>query len=220
MRRAVDPDSPTAREWLERELAKPEYDDRRSLLDRLQEWLADLLDPGAGSGLPSLVLWLLLVLVLVGAAVVLARVLRHDPARRGGDGEDVFGDAAARSAAAHRAAARAALDAGDHPLAVLEAFRALARSGVERTLLPTTPGLTGHEVVRGLGDAFPAARERLEQAGRAFDDVRYGDGSATREQAGSTLALDDELSRARPVLPELAGVPGPTGHTGPRTGGA
>ena len=53
----VDPSAEEAREWMRHELAKAEYADDRSLLQRVIDWvselIADLLTRGTG-GLPGL----------------------------------------------------------------------------------------------------------------------------------------------------------------------
>jgi hypothetical protein len=39
--------------------------------------------------------------------------------------------------------------------------------------------------------AYPDQRVAVEACARLFDEVRYGDRRATREQASAVLALDD-----------------------------
>lgn len=204
----LTPDSPEAREWLERELAKPEYQAEQGLLDRIIEWVLRQLDGGPTGALPGPVLWLLLAVVVVGIILVVARSLRSNPGDRSADAGEVFGDGRLRTATQHRQAARAAMADGDHDLAVLEAFRGMARDGADRTLLPDSPGMTVQEVLVGLTRAFPTKGDPLASSAAAFDDVRYGDARASAATATSVVALGEELAGETPVLPDLPSVAG------------
>lgn len=197
----LQPDSTEAREWLERELAKPEYRDEQGLLARLLEWLAQRFDSAPTGAVPTPLLVLLLLLVLIGIAVVVVRGLRTDPGETTPAVDGVFAADDERTASEHRRAARTALADGDHRLAVLEAFRGLARDGTERTLVAASPGLTVHEVVLALTAAFPAKGAHLASVGRHFDRARYGDGNADAEAAHEAVALGEELTQQRPRLP-------------------
>jgi hypothetical protein len=198
----LDPTSAQAREWLEAELRKGSYHESPGLLQRLWDWLSDvLLSTTTGGSLPWWTVWLA---VLVGVGVVallVARSVRAERRMRGPRDRGVL-EGPVRPASEHRAAARAALADGDADTAVLEGYRAIARSAVERTLLDDLPGRTAHEVSVDLGPAFPVHTAALASAADAFDAVRYGRRSASVDTARAVLALDDDLSRARPVLPE------------------
>ena len=85
---------------------------------------------------------------------------------------------------------------------MLEAYRALARAAVERTILDDLPGRTAHEVAVALGPVFPGTRARLAGAADAFDAVRYGRRPAPHAAATEVLDLDADLAGRRPVLPE------------------
>ena len=92
-----------------------------------------------------------------------------------------------------RARAEAALEAGRFEEAVVEGFRAVAVRQVERGRLADTPGATAHEVADALAREYVAMADRVHQGARLFDEVLYGDRPATRDQAASVLALDDDL---------------------------
>ena len=93
-----------------------------------------------------------------------------------------------------RARAEAALEAGRFEEAVVEGFRAVAVRQVERGRLSDTPGATAHEVAEALARGVRRDRRTAcTGSARLFDEVLYGDRPATREQAGSVLALDDDL---------------------------
>lgn len=204
----LTPDSPEARDWLERELAKPIYQDEPGLLGRLLEWIARQLGGGPAGAVPGPVLWVLLVVVLVAVTVVVVRALRGNPTSgSAGDGE-IFDGARPRTAQEHRREARAAMAGGEHDRAVLEAFRGMARGGVERTLVPEAPGMTVHEVVVALTRAFPTKGELLTFSAATFDDVRYGDTHADAATAAVVVTLGEELADEHPVLPDIAAVAG------------
>ncbi|MGL5867418.1 MAG: DUF4129 domain-containing protein [Dermatophilaceae bacterium] len=196
----LDPTSPEARQWLEDELRKSVYQEQPGLLDRLQDWIEQLLSSTAGGpGLPAWTVVVVVLLVLAVVALVLARTLRRDRRMTGQATPGVF-DGPVRSAAEYRDDARRALAAGDADTAVVEGYRAVARAAVERTILDDLPGRTAHEVAVALARAFPSSGPGLAGAADVFDAVRYGRRSATRTQAESVLALDAEISRTAPVL--------------------
>lgn len=203
---AVRPDPERARSWVERELSRPEY--HRSLTDRFLSWLADLWEGLSRSTLDAsplsagvIVLVLVVLLVLVGVAV--GRV-RREPART----RHVHGPLTVPEVSAdqHRAAARAALDAGEHEEALVEAFRAVASRALHRGLLEPRPGLTAHELATDLGPVYPEQAPDLAAAAALFDEVFYGHRPATAAHARSVLDLDDTLRDARPARRTVTGV--------------
>ncbi len=92
-----------------------------------------------------------------------------------------------------RRRAEAALAAGRFEEAVVDGFRALAVRQVERGRLSDTPGATAHEVAESLAVEYPTSADGVRRGARLFDEVLYGDRPATREQAVSVLAVDDDL---------------------------
>lgn len=198
----LDPTSAEARELLEEELRKAVYRDDRGLLERLWDWLRDHLTGTTGSGgLPAWTVWLAVLIGLAVLALVLFRSIRAERRMTRPRHEGVLAGPV-RSAPEHRAAAAAALAAGDADTAVLEGYRALTRSAVDRTLLEDLPGLTAHEVAVALGPVFPGYAGRLASAADAFDAVRYGRRPATVSRATDLVDLDLALLGARPLLPE------------------
>ncbi|MGL4176523.1 MAG: DUF4129 domain-containing protein [Dermatophilaceae bacterium] len=207
----LDPTSPEAREWLEEELRKSVYQEQPGLLDRIWDWVLELLTGTTGGpGLPAWTVAVVVVLVLAVIALVVARTLRRDRRMTGVAAPGVL-DGPVRSAAEHRDDARRALAAGDADTAVVEGYRAVARATVERAVLDDLPGRTAHEVAVALAPVFPAHASGLAGAADVFDAVRYGRRPATRAQAENVLSLDGEIARTTPVLPDLVAATVVTG---------
>ena len=204
----LDPTSPEARRWLEDELRKGIYREQKGLLQRLWDWLNELLAGTGGPGFPAWTIWLVALVAVAVVALVLARSMRAERRMTAGRDDGVL-EGPARTAAEHRAAARTALDTGDADTAVLEAYRAIARSAIERTLLDDLPGRTAHEVSVALGPVFPASTAALAAAADAFDAVRYGRRATDTGTARDVIALDTTLASTRPVLPDPATATGP-----------
>lgn len=206
----VTPDADTAREWLDQELARPEYHQGPSLLDRFLDWLNDLFGTAPDLGIPRA--WAALIVVAVIAAVAVAAFLIAGPVRRRAiaptgivlDADDE------RTAAQCRAAADAASAAGDWGLAVVERFRAIARSLEERAILDERPGRTAHEVALDAHARFgDPVRDDLTRAADLFDSVCYGDGVASSGDDALLRDVDRRLAATRPATtPEpVTGVP-------------
>ncbi|MEO7070406.1 MAG: DUF4129 domain-containing protein [Nostocoides sp.] len=195
----LDPSRSEGRRLLEEELSKPRYAVEPSLWDRFREWLLGLFNT-SGPGLPP---WILLMVLLVAVAViglVVALLLRPEArARRSGTGREVL-DERGVDATAYRGRAKSAERAGDWDTVVLDGYRAIVASGVERTILDELPGRTAHEASIELSRAFPAEGAAVRSGADRFDAVRYGHDRASEDDARALLALEDRLSSARPVL--------------------
>jgi hypothetical protein len=202
----LDPTSDEARRWLEEELASDVYHPQPSLTQRFFEWLEHLLSIDAGSGGPSFLLPVVIVVLLAALVLVLVTVLRREVGRGRAGGERIL-DVPDVDSATLRRRARDAADKGDWDAAVLDGVRCIARAGVERVVLDDAPGRTAHEVALALAGPFPQEAAALLSAADAFDAVRYGHRPATEEQARAVVGLDDRLSGARPVGPSTAGAP-------------
>ena len=134
-----------------------------------------------------MVVFLLLAFALVWLVSRASRTARQKDERRAVLTEEVV------TADELRARAEAALEAGRFEEAVVEGFRAVAVRQVERGRLSDTPGATAHEVADALAREYVAMADRVHRGARLFDEVLYGDRPATRDQAASVLALDDDL---------------------------
>jgi hypothetical protein len=194
----LDPSGADARSKLRRELVHPEYH-QQNLIQEIFNWLLRKVGGGidrAGQSSPlSTLMAMLIGLALVALVVWLASRARRT-ARVNEEKRAVLTDEVV-TAAELRARAEAALEAGRYAEAVVDGFRALAVRQVERGRLADTPGATAHEVAEELAQEHTGLADRVHRGARLFDEVLYGDRPATREQAVSVLALDDDLAGAR-----------------------
>ncbi|GAA2733324.1 DUF4129 domain-containing protein [Actinocorallia aurantiaca] len=193
-------DRETARRMAEDELEKPVYHrDRPSFLDdaldRIKEWLKDLMPdppkpgPGTGGGSFTLVILLLLAVVLIAAVWWWMR-------GRGNvrSGKALLEDVPTR-ALDHRTAAEAHAAEGRWAEAIRERLRAIARDLEERAILDPRPGRTAQELAAEAAAVLPVD---LAPGVRVFDDVWYGDRPGTAEGYRLLTDLDRAVRAARP----------------------
>lgn len=204
MRVDLNPDADQARAWLEEELAKDEYHDGRSLLERILRWLSEQLEAlqgstvdGPGFGLPPVAV-ALLAAVLVAAIVLLLTRIRAE--RRAVEEPTGAIGELTLTATQYRDRAAAALREGRWNDAVVHYTRAIARDAADRTLLADAPSLTAHEVGVRLRLVFPASAAPIGRSVDLFDAVRYGRYAATGDDARLLADTCDTLRDARPVL--------------------
>ncbi|WP_375399304.1 DUF4129 domain-containing protein [uncultured Amnibacterium sp.] len=204
----LQPDGPDGRRLLVDELAKQPYQAARPtpfdlLAQAVGRFLASLF---GRSGDPAsrvlLVVGVLVVVALLVAALLLYGLPRVNRRSRLA-GDALFGAADRRSAAQIRAAAARAAATGDHSLAVVEAFRALARGLEERTLVSLSPGTTAVGFARSAAGPLPTETAALRDAASAFDDVRYAGRPGTEAQWRQITALDERAEATRPQLVPL-----------------
>jgi hypothetical protein len=190
----LSPSGPDGHSELRRELLHPEYH-RQNLLQEVFNWLSRKVGGGLdrASQAPPLST-LMAMLIFVGLALALGwlvsrarRTAHENNEKRTVLTEEIV------TADELRARAEAALEAGRFEEAVVDGFRSVAVRQVERGRLSDAPGATAHEVAVALAQEYAALADRVHQSARLFDEVRYGDRPATREQAASVLALDDDL---------------------------
>jgi hypothetical protein len=192
------PSPDDARSDLRRELLRPEYHQQdvvQQLLSWLDRTLGSLLDATAQAPAVSTLLALVvLVALLLGLGTLLSRARRT--ARATTPSAVVLGEEGL-DAASLRRRAEEALAAGHWPQVVVEAFRALTVSQVERGVLADTPGSTALEVARDLAAAHPGHAADVRAAAALFDQVLYGHRPATERGARAVLDLDDALAGRR-----------------------
>ncbi|MCX4787089.1 DUF4129 domain-containing protein [Streptomyces sp. NBC_01221] len=203
----VDTPRVPAREAAKHELSKPMYHENdpnllQRGLDRLWDWIGDLLNTASGAAPGGPVGLVVLVLVVIG--LVAALWWRLGAPHRTVRSADALFDDSPRTAADHRTAAETHAAAHRWNEAVQERMRAIVRSLEERALLAPRPGRTADEAAAEAGRPLPAHAARLHAAAREFDDVTYGGRTADQQAYLAGRALDLDLQTARPLLTTAA----------------
>jgi len=202
----VDPDRDEARDWLEEELGRQGDaggGEPPSWLEDLIEWVQRLLrdfgERTTGDDSTSGSIGLAVIIAVVVALLVAAFLIYGLPRlrRRSRVTGDLFGEDDDRDAVTIRTAAERAAAAGDWTTAVVELFRSLARGLAERGVVFTFPGTTARDFAERAAVVFPDAADRLRDAARVFDGVRYLGAVGTREEWERMSALHADLSTAR-----------------------
>lgn len=196
----VLPDADEARRWAAEELAKPEYRSAEpGWVDELWrgflDWLASLEGPSGVEGNVAAPLTGVVIAVLIAAAIIVARPRLN---ARTKNAAEVFDDDTSVSAPDYRESAAAAADRGDWGTAVVHCFRALVRAAEDRNIMDVRPGRTADEVARELAGVFVPEARRLDRAARTFDRIRYGHGTAGRDDYDAMTALDASLQSLKP----------------------
>lgn len=207
----LTPDGDEARRWAEDELSDPVYAAAQpTALDRIAQAIGDAVESLFGAQLSGdWGPWVALVAVIVVMLVILAAFPVWGVPRSTGRAKTtaaLFGEQEQRSAAELRRDAASLAARREWDAAIILRFRALARGLVERTAVDTPPGATVHAFARAAARSFPASAADLESAAEAFDDVRYLRRPGTEELYRRIAAVDDAVTAARPVLPELSGA--------------
>lgn len=203
----LTPDGDEARKWAEDELSNPVYDIAEptplDLMARaIAEFFANLFSPeitGGWGPLAAVVAAALVVVVIVVAFVVWG--VPRSSRRAAPQTAKLFGEAEGRSAAQLRAAAASHAARSEWEPAVILHFRALARACSERGVVDVPPGATVHGFARAAGRAFPRLAGELEDAARAFDDVRYLRRPGTADLYRLVAETDAAVAATRPVVP-------------------
>jgi Domain of unknown function (DUF4129) len=205
----VDIDRDAAHDAAQHELGKPIYPSA-SLIERLVDWLDELLYRimMEGSSVPGgwFTIALLLVLLAVAAAVAVRVAMRTMRTNRGRDA--LFG-AEERSAAQHRATAEQYAAQGDWASAIRHRLRAVARHLEETAVLNPVPGRTANELARDAGAVIPGLATELRSAAMVFNDVTYGERPGTEAGYRLVAELDDQLCTSTPAGPGVAAAAGP-----------
>lgn len=204
----LSPGGDQARDLLRHELAKPEYHERKSLVQTVVDWVLERLGEvlsGSTGTLPALA-WLVGLLLVIAAIALAVFGLRRGRVSSKVDGaRSVLGETTLTADDLRRRADRAR-GAGDHSAASLDYMRAVAARGVERALVAASPGLTAYEVARQLTVSFPDQERELAAAATTFDEILYGGRSGDERTSAALGELDERLRRTRPRIP--AGGPG------------
>jgi len=182
------------------ELSDPLYGEQEpSLVDRFLDWLAGLIDGLADAGSGFVGGWVVLgPLLLVVAALVVWLIIWLRPSRSRASGPPVH-EGAVLSAADHRAASDRHEAAGEYAAAVAERLRAVSVDLEERAIVAPRAGRTATELAAEASVLLPGEADGLREGARIFNDVAYGDRSATADSARTMRELDTRLRAARPA---------------------
>ena len=205
---SIDIDRDAAHQAAQIELGKPIYS-KGSAAQQFADWVNELLyrllqktASIPGGWLTTTVLLILLVIAVVVAVHVARRTMRT---RRGGD--YLLFEAAALTAAQHRATAESFAAQGDWTAAIRHRLRAVARQLEETHVLEPAPGRTANELAGDAGAALPHLAGELSQAATAFNDVTYGERPGSQAAYQMIADLDDHLRSRTPAAPPAVGQP-------------
>ncbi|MFE9259081.1 DUF4129 domain-containing protein [Streptomyces sp. NPDC006879] len=192
-----------AREAAEHELSKPIYHEHDPGLaqrawNAFWEWIEGLFAT-ASRAAPGGVLGLVVIVLFVIALAAALWWRLGAPRRAATSGAALFGERP-HSAAEHRACAESFARANEWTQAVQERMRALVRGLEERALLDPRPGRTADEAAAEAARALPAHTVELHSAARGFDEVTYGERTATEAEYQRLCALDLAIEAAKPTL--------------------
>ena len=204
-----DHDPGEATEAADRILSRPEYQwrDDRGIVERLADWVSDRLgqvSPFGAGGLPALVGWLLLV-VLVGLVAYLITRARGGWGRRGRVGvppgaQVVIGPGEA--AVDWGAEAERCEREGRWSEALRARHRLLVTDLARRAVIGDLVGRTAGELVVEVRRSAPAASPSFEGATGLFEAAWYG---------GAAVG-PDELARFRSLARDALAATGRTGR--------
>lgn len=206
-------DEDPARELLRSELSKSEYTQASPTwldiwIEDFWNWVNDILQPidGVPGSFSPIALVIGAIVVLGVIALLVGRPILVQRASRGASlSPDLF-DGDARSAQELRASAAAAAARQDFETAVIEQFRALARSVHNRTVIALSPGMTATVVADAVAAAFPGHGHGLHRAAESFNAARYLGLGASEDDWQHLRGVDAALEAAKPAaLTPLAG---------------
>ncbi|MFJ9555061.1 DUF4129 domain-containing protein [Nocardiopsis sp. NPDC101807] len=182
------------------ELSDPLYGEQEpGLLDRFLDWLGGLIDGLAEAGSGVFGGWVVLApLLLVVAALAVWLIVWLRPSRSRAAGPPVH-EGAVLSATDHRAASDRHEAAGEYAAAVAERLRAISVDLEDRVIVAPRAGRTATELAAEASVLLPGETDGLREGARIFNDVAYGDRSATADSARTMRELDTRLRAARPA---------------------
>ncbi|WP_432791388.1 DUF4129 domain-containing protein [Brevibacterium sp. K11IcPPYGO002] len=202
-------DRDTGREWVEHELSKSEYAaNDLTPLEQIGRWLASLWDSLVGAALGANSPWLLIGVVLALAAIIAGIVWRVRRAgfRRVGVPLSAFDPVVSQPEPGpwRESAARAAR-IGEFETAVIDQSRAIFAVLSLKQVVSLESSATASEIARSAEAALPDHGPAVHGVAEVFNDLRYGEATATQSRANRRLdevyaelcALDRRLS----VLP-------------------
>jgi hypothetical protein len=187
----LDPSDDEARRLLEQELQKPEYQNNSplaALVERILTEISDRLATARLASLNSTALAIGVALALIALFLWLVSRIRRSQRSEKKRASTPVG-LPSLNAQELWLQAQAAFQAEQFEEAILYGFRGAVAQRIETGALPELPGMTAFEAAEALADLEPARASEVRHAGVIFDQVRYGDEPATRDQAQLVLSF-------------------------------
>jgi Domain of unknown function (DUF4129) len=168
-------------------LSRPEFQQHKSLLERVLDWIGDQLSRfsfgvGGGPGFAGDLLGLVFVAAALVLIVVLVRSIRRTPKRSEPQPELSIEETARRSASSWRTDAERFEAEQRWREAMRARYGELVRTLVDEEVLGDVPGRTTGEYERELAVALPAAASPFTELTALFEAVWYGGQEATAEE--------------------------------------
>lgn len=206
---APDPDPAELTEQVRRVMSRDEFQYPKGPIDRLSEWINDLLErifgdaepttsnaPNLG-GLGSVIAWLLIVVAVVAVVAVVVYVVRNQVRRRRPADPDLEVEIEHRRSAREWASDAERLEAaGDWKGALRARYRHLVRTLVDRGQLPDIAGRTTGELRQDLARTTPAATAAFDTASLRFELAWYADLTADEQQVAELRAAAEQVLAA------------------------
>ncbi len=208
---SIDIDRDAAHQAAQSELDKPIYS-KGSAAQQFADWIDELLYRllQKTASIPGGWLSTTVLLILLAIAVAVAIHIARRTMRTKHSGDYLLFEAAALTAAQHRATAQSYAEQGNWTAAIRHRLRAVARQLEETGVLEPAPGRTANELAPDAGAALPHLGGELSQAATAFNDVTYGERPGTQAAYQMIADLDDHLRSRMPAAMSAAGQPAAT----------
>jgi len=191
-----------ARDEARRELSKGVYEPTRPplwrrVLEHVLDWL-NRRSQGVHSstGVPPVFQWFILAILIVGVIVLVLYVTGG--LRRSAKSEELFdGESGPSTAGQHRKRADEHAAAGRYAEAIRERMRAVTRELEDRGVLDSRPGRTADEIAAEAGGLVPGIRADLRRGAWIFDEVWFGERTATATWDAEMAAIDTRIRQAQ-----------------------
>lgn len=191
-----------ARDEARRELSKGVYEPTRPplwrrVLEHVLDWLSRKSEGvHSSTGVPPVFQWFILAMLIVGVIVLV--LYMTGGLRRSAKSEELFaGESGPTTADQHRKRADEHAAAGRYGEAIRERMRAVTRELEDRGVLDSRPGRTADEIAAEAGRLVPGIRTDLRRGAWIFDEVWFGERTATATWDAEMAAIDTRIRQAQ-----------------------
>lgn len=198
-------------------MSRPEFSYQPSVIERIQQWLSDLLDGlfpdtgGAGGsfagGIGPVVAWVVIVLAVLAAVAAVMAVVRHRVPRPDDEAPPTEAEIEHRRSAREweRDAERLERE-GRWKDALRARYRTMVRTLVDRGQLPDVAGRTTGELRGDLHRSTPDADDAFDSASLLFELAWYADVPTGEDENRRFRDLSAEVLAATATTPDANGV--------------